>query len=310
MSICKSVYTQSELLPNGIVREIECDIEEKWMKVRTKSKDNSEWTEMNLSKFHKVDVIDLNENGDRWEGDSLNGLPFGYGFIYNSENQIIYKGFIYEGMKVCYGSDMYEDAGITEYEGGYYKNRRYGYGRLYDKMNELVYEGEWYSEKPNESLVIQIEGELKEEDFNFGLEEIVINGCMDSIECFQLIGFSHLNKLVIEKGCLKRMKCFSIEECNELIDLELNGDRVRVYYDDEEEEEYDDDGDDGDDDDEDDEDDEDEDNEDDSTVRLFRVTDCKNLRNISIDYYWYVNNTSVVIQSTLLFYVMFMARSS
>ena len=35
LSVDDSVYTQSELLSNGTIREIQCDINEKWMKVRT-----------------------------------------------------------------------------------------------------------------------------------------------------------------------------------------------------------------------------------------------------------------------------------
>ena len=86
-------------------------------------------------------IIDLNENGVRWEGSVLDGIPFGYGEIYNEDNNKIYKGFMFEGMKVCYGSEFYGDVEIVEYEGDYYKNMRYGYGRLYDKKNELIYEG-------------------------------------------------------------------------------------------------------------------------------------------------------------------------
>ena len=39
-------------------------------------------------------------SGERWEGNSLNGLPFGYGCVYNSENQLIYEGFMFNGMKM------------------------------------------------------------------------------------------------------------------------------------------------------------------------------------------------------------------
>ena len=42
----RSVYTQSELLPNGIVREICCDKNDKWMKVRERKEENEEWSEI------------------------------------------------------------------------------------------------------------------------------------------------------------------------------------------------------------------------------------------------------------------------
>ena len=87
------------------------------MKVREKKKETEEWNEINLDRLQAGITIDLNENGDRWEGDSLNGNPFGYGCIYHSENQLIYSGFIFEGLKVCYGTELYGDVCIVEYEG-------------------------------------------------------------------------------------------------------------------------------------------------------------------------------------------------
>ena len=118
-------YYQCEELENGIIREIECDIEEKWMKVRERKEESEYWNEIDLDGLKHHDIIDLNENGDRWEGDSLQHNPFGYGCIYNSENQLIYKGFIYEGLKVCYGVELYGDAGLVEYEGEFYNGMRY-----------------------------------------------------------------------------------------------------------------------------------------------------------------------------------------
>ena len=143
-------YIHLELLPDNSIRVIECDIDEKWMKVKSRVNVCSEWIELNLSNLKRGDTVDLNENGDRWEGDSLNGIPFGYGCEYNSENQLIYKGFVFEVMKVCYGVEMYKDIGIVEYEGGFYKGKRYGNGKLYDKKNVLIYEGEWANNNPFE----------------------------------------------------------------------------------------------------------------------------------------------------------------
>ena len=165
----RSDYIHSKLLPNGIIREIQCDKDDKWMKVRERKEESEEWNEIDLSGLKRGITIDLNENGERWEGDSLNGDPYGYGCLYNSDNQLIYSGFIYEGLKVCSGVEMYGDIGIVEYEGGFYKGNRYGNGKLYDKKNELIYEGEWYMNNPFELYSLKIENELKEEDIHYGL---------------------------------------------------------------------------------------------------------------------------------------------
>ena len=112
------------------------------MKVMEKKENDREWTEINMDGFKQGVTIRLSDKGDRWEGDSLNNSPFFYVCKYNSENQLIYKGFIFKIMKVCFGSEFYGDVGNIEYEGEYYKNMRFGYDKLYDKKNQLVYEGE------------------------------------------------------------------------------------------------------------------------------------------------------------------------
>ena len=207
LCVNRSVYTQSELLSDGIIREIECDMEEKWMKVRERKKESNVWNEIDLNGLQRGVTIDLNENGDRWEGDSLNGSPFGYGCIYNSENQLVYSGFIFEGLKVCYGIEVYGDVGIVEYEGDFYKGMRYGNGKLYDKKNELIYEGEWYMNNPLETSSVNIDRELKEEDIHFGLEEIVIgDNCDCDLDIFVLKGYNRLKSISIGKNSLSKIK--------------------------------------------------------------------------------------------------------
>ena len=215
-------YIHSELLPDNSIRVIECDIEEKWMKVKSRDEECSEWIEMNLNNLKRGIVIDLNEKGDRWEGDSLEGIPFGYGCEYDSENQLIYKGFGFEGLKVCYGIVFYGDIGIVEYEGEFYKGMRYGNGKLYDKKNELIYEGEWAYNNPFELYSLRIENELKEEDIHYGLEELEIGeDCCNDLKCFKLIGYDHLKKLILHKNSLKNLDSLVISNNNELTIIEI-----------------------------------------------------------------------------------------
>ena len=230
-----SVYTQSELLANGVIREIVCDIDDKWMRVTEMDEGSKERHEIDLSVLKYGVTVDLSENGERWEGIVLNGYPYGYGCLYNSENQLIYSGFIYEGLKVCYGVEMYGDIGIVEYEGGYFKGMRFGYGKLYDKKNELIYEGEWYMNNPLETRSVKIDRELKEEDIHFGLEELEIgDDCLDNIECFKLIGFDHLKKLIFHNNSLKNLDSLVISNNNELEIIEIENGEYGYWDDDSE----------------------------------------------------------------------------
>ena len=223
-------YIHSELLPDNSIRVIECDIDEKWMKVKSRVGKCSEWNEMNLNNLQRCDIIDLSEKGDRWEGDSVEGIPFGYGCEYNSDNQLIYKGFVFEGMKVCYGIVFYGDIGIVEYEGGFYKGMRYGNGKLYDKKNEMIYEGEWANNNPLELYSLRIENELKEEDIHYGLEELEIGeNCCNELKCFELIGFAHLKKLKFHKNSLKNLDSLVISNNNELTIIEIEDGEDRSF---------------------------------------------------------------------------------
>ena len=67
LCINRSVYTQSELLPDSIIREIQCDKDDKWMKVRERKEENEEWNEIDLDGLQRGITIDLSEKGDRHE---------------------------------------------------------------------------------------------------------------------------------------------------------------------------------------------------------------------------------------------------
>ena len=231
LSLQETVYYHSQVLPHGIIRLIECDNQEKSMKVKTRGRDTSEWNEMQLNELQKEDIVDLNENGERWEGDSLNHIPFGYGFIYNSENQIVYEGFVYGEMKVCFGTEFYGDVGSVEYVGNYYRNKRNGYGQLYDKKNELIYEGEWFNDDifdiSNTRIVVN--DVITEELIHYGIEELIIgNDYKITMDFFVLNQFAKLKRVIIGENCFNEVREFRIENCNELIELKI-GDVVKKY---------------------------------------------------------------------------------
>ena len=135
-------------------------------------------------------IIDLNENGVRWEGSVLNGILFGYGEIYNEDNNKIYKGFMFRGMEVCYGSEFYGDVEVIEYEGDYYKNMRYGYGRLYDKKNELIYEGNWLDNNPITETSCHFVQTFDDRLIHYATEEIIVdNNCIIDLLSFHIFEF-------------------------------------------------------------------------------------------------------------------------
>ena len=264
-----NLYLHSQLLTNNRIRVIECNIEEKWMILKEKNENDEEWLKINMNEIKKNDIIDLNEHGERWEGSSLESNPFGYGCIYNTDNNIIYQGFMFGRMKVCFGKEFYGDNGLIEYEGDYYRGMRYGNGKLYDKKGKLIYEGEWSNNHPLELSTLKIENELKEEDIHYGIKELEIGeNCLRNVECFKLIGFNHLHKLVIKVNhSLYNMRSFCIEDCDELVDVTLGGSKESQFNND-------------------------------KMNSIFSVKNCKSLQSLYIGDNWYMDCDCVELMST------------
>ena len=99
-------------------------------------------------------VLDLSDDGERWEGDVLNNEPYGWGVLYDSENRMAYEGFRIEDMNVCYGRSYYSEVGVIEYKGGICEGKRWGRGIQYDRTGNTVFEGEWMNNEPLSKQVV------------------------------------------------------------------------------------------------------------------------------------------------------------
>lgn len=92
-------------------------------------------------------ILDLSLEGDRWEGDVLDGEAFGWGKMYDKDNDLIYEGFAYKDKYVCYGTEFYKNSSQIRYSGMYYNGNWIGYGKLYDRKGNLVGMGCWMNNK-------------------------------------------------------------------------------------------------------------------------------------------------------------------
>ena len=91
---------------------------------------------------HKV-IIDLSDEGDRWEGDVYKGQPCGLGTLWNSNNNMVFEGIRVNGLFECFGTLYYSDLHAVEYKGGWCGGKRNGQGIQYDRNGKVVYEGPW-----------------------------------------------------------------------------------------------------------------------------------------------------------------------
>ena len=115
-------------------------------------------------------VLDLSDDGERWEGDVLNNQPYGWGVLYDSEGEKKYEGFRLNDVNVCYGTRYYSDIQKPEYEGEWFEGNRWGRGIEYDRTGNTVYEGKWLNDGAiNKRVEVRGEGMLHNH-----IEELII----------------------------------------------------------------------------------------------------------------------------------------
>ena len=202
-------------------------------------------------------VLDLSDDGERWEGDVLDNQPYGWGVLYDSENRMAYEGFRIGGVNVCYGRSYFPDVQKVEYEGEWCEGKRWGRGIQYDRNGKIVYDGEWVNdghEQLSKRAVLNEENQL----LHSHIEELVVenNSCNGSKwnaldlsfishlrlfevgdECFKymdevkLVGLSKLERVVIGKSFMKKKKGlllsvnlnrhFYLKNCERLRELKM-----------------------------------------------------------------------------------------
>ena len=148
-------------------------------------------------------VLDLSDDGERWEGDVLDNQPYGWGVYYDSENRMVYEGFRLGDVNVCYGTQYYADIQKVEYEGGWCEGRRWGRGVQYDRNGKTVFEGEWINDGPLSKRVTPNE---ENRLLNNHIEELIVidescNGPEWSV--LDLSFMSHLRLFQVGDKCFR-----------------------------------------------------------------------------------------------------------
>ena len=158
-----------------------------------------------VSGMEHAKVLDLNDDGERWEGDVLNNKPYGWGVLYNSEGEKVYEGFRIGGVNVCYGTRYYSDIQKMEYEGKWFEGMRWGRGIQYDRNGKTVFNGEWMNDEHlSKRVVLNKENQL----LHNHIEELIVrdNSC-NGIEwtAFDLSFISHLRLFAVGDDCFENV---------------------------------------------------------------------------------------------------------
>lgn len=151
-------------------------------------------SEADLSESQETSIVDLNAAGKRWEGNVKGDKPFGYGCLYNEDNELMFEGWMVNEVQVCYGVEYWSDIGVVKYDGCLFEGMKHGYGVLYDRYGTIEYAGLFSNDSPytpNKDLKI-------ENDFSFPLLH------------------SHLESLVIGNEYSPNMTSLIIHDCYSL----------------------------------------------------------------------------------------------
>ena len=203
-----------------------------------------------LSGVEHNQVLNLSDEGERWEGDVLNNQPYGWGVVYDKEGEMAYEGFRIGDVNVCYGMQYYADIGVMEYKGEICKGKRCGKGIQYDRNGVVVYDGEWMNDghlekrftmsPENQTLHNRIEQlivskktcneehwKMFDVSFIHSLKKLTVNDeCFNNVQVVRIIGLKYLESIYIEENCFSYCndntgRCFYLKDCESLKQLSI-----------------------------------------------------------------------------------------
>lgn len=158
----------------------------------------------------------LNNKRMKRKGIFINGEPVGFGVLYDENNQIIYRGYMYGLIKICSGTVYSPDTQGVKHTGKLYNNERCGYGELYNNENEQVNAGEWDHGLPQQPSLHKYY--IKYYSFNSHCQEITITdmNIPEYFWSFKINCFINLKRISIANHILNHVQYFEICECKKL----------------------------------------------------------------------------------------------
>lgn len=200
-----------------------CDIMNKSMKIMGKLSKKNIWTDLSSASPENDCIIDLSENGNRWEGSCIDGVPFGYGVLYDEDNNKIYEGFVYQGKRVCFGRYFYPGTNHIEYEGTLYSNRKHGYGIQFDTQENVIYCGYWNNGFPYTKTLSIPRNSSDGKLLSFNVEYVTIGEkCYcSSVYSICIDDNPIIKSLVVGDSCFHNVTSLLLRDCCHLQTVEI-----------------------------------------------------------------------------------------
>ena len=183
----------------------------------------------------KVEILDINGFGERWEGPTLRNGPFGWGKRFDEDGELVYEGFTVFGKYSLFGTEYDPNAHVVLYEGTWCDGRRCGRGRQYDRNGSMVYEGEWVNDNRMTDPIIHVPDStsLLPPLVSLVVSIRIGDKCCGSGSSLVLNGYPRLRELVIGSESFGKESeeemVFSCTNCPELVSISV-GNRTMIPF--------------------------------------------------------------------------------
>lgn len=209
--------------------------------------------DLHRAEHHKT--LDLAKDGSRWVGDVLNGVPYGWGVLYDRDSMMMYEGFRVDDTNVCYGRKFHSGLSKIEYEGEWCQGKRWGRGIEYNTDDSIAYEGEWMDDTYSFDKSVEISSDSTL--LHTCVEELTVNndccngekwselsmdlmpqvkslsigsGCFSNVERVELNGLKGLESVVIGGNCFTAKEGhFCLKDCPVLTQLSIGSNSFPHY---------------------------------------------------------------------------------
>ena len=175
----------------------------------------------------KVEILDINGFGERWEGPTLRNGPFGWGKRFDDDGELVYEGFSVFGKYSLYGTEYDPGSHIVLYEGTWCDGLRCGRGESYDRNGSLLCKGEWAGDYPitTSSLTVPDSTDSLPSITSLIISLSIGKKCCGSNSFLVLQSFPRLREVEIGEGSFGKESeeemGFACVDCPELMTISL-----------------------------------------------------------------------------------------
>ena len=183
----------------------------------------------------KIEILDINGFGERWEGPTLRNGPFGWGKRFDDDGELVYEGFSVFGKYSLYGTEYNPGLHIVLYEGTWCDGLRCGKGRQFDRTGSLLCKGEWAGGHPisTSRLTVPDSTDLLPPIASLIVSLRIGEKCCGSNSSLVLQSFPRLRELVIGEESFEKESneeaVFACVDCPELVTISLEEKAMQFF---------------------------------------------------------------------------------